>query len=147
MNGSIDEVPQADGSVIVHVVLHTQNAMAFAVQGFDFNGPLLFGHRAADILAGAQASLGSCTLKLVFRNSAPGAPLPDVEDLLFCHFADVVFFFFVGQADGTLANGQPGQLQVTQTGLIATSVKANPKSRVAFDAFPAEHINIQATGR
>jgi len=147
MDGSIDEVPQADGSVIVHVVLHTQNAMAFAVQGFDFNGPLLFGHRAAEILAGAEASLGSCTLKLVFHNPAPGAPLPDAEELLFCRGADLVFFYFIGQSDGALANGQPGQLQVTQTGLIATSAKANPKSRVAFDAFPAEHIIVQGTGR
>ena len=72
MSGSIDETPQSDGTAIVRVILHTQNALAFAVQGFDFNGPLLFGNRVAEILAGAQASVGSCTFKLTFRNSAPG---------------------------------------------------------------------------
>ena len=57
IDGSIDETLQADGSVLVKVVLHTHNALAFGVQGFDFNGPLLFGHRVAEILAGAPAVL------------------------------------------------------------------------------------------
>ena len=146
IDGSINEIVQRDGSVIVRVELRTQNALAFAVQGFDFNGPLLFGHRVAEILAGAQPSVGSSSLNVAFRNPAPGAPLPELEDLLFCRFSDLLFISFVGQADGLLANGQPGRLQTTQTGLIAAYSKANPHSRVALDAFPAEHINIQATG-
>jgi hypothetical protein len=121
--------------------------MVFAVQGFDFNGPLLFGQRAADILAGAQASLGSCSFNVVFRNPAPGAPLPDIEELLLCRFADVIFISFVGQSDGLLANGQPGRLDVTQKGLLQAFAHANPNSRVALDAFPAEHINVQAVGQ
>ena len=147
MDGSIDEITQPDGSVIVKVVLHTRNAMAFAVQGFDFNGPLLFGNRVAEILGGAEASVGSCSLNVVFRNPAPGAPLPDLEELLICRFGDLLSIAFVGQANGALANGQPGSLQVTQIGLIAAYGKANPHSRVALDAFPAEHIVIQAIGR
>src|SRR5215467_9688011 len=74
IQGSINEIPQADGSAIVKVVLHTQNAMAFAVEGFDFTGPLIFGHRVAEIMNGAKASVGSCTLRVVFRSPAPGAP-------------------------------------------------------------------------
>src|SRR5580765_2886327 len=66
MSGSINETAQADGTAIVKVVLHTQNALAFAVQGFDFNGPLLFGNRVTEVLAGAPPSIGSCTLKVVF---------------------------------------------------------------------------------
>jgi hypothetical protein len=147
MDGSIDEVAQPDGSVIVKVELHTRNALAFAVQGFDFNGPLLFGNRVPEIQNGAEASVGSCSLHVVFRNSAPGALLPEVEELLFCRFGDLLFISFVGQANGTLATGQPGQLQVTQTGLIAPFGKANPHSRVALDAFPAEHILIHPTGK
>jgi len=68
IDGSINEIAQPDGSAIVRVELHTHNALAFAVQGFDFNGPLLFGNRVAEILAGAQASVGSCSLNMVFRN-------------------------------------------------------------------------------
>jgi hypothetical protein len=147
IDGSIDEIPQADGTAIVKVVLHAQNALAFAVQGFDFNGPLLFGNRVAEVLAGAQPSVGSCTLNLVFRNGAPGAPLPDIEDLFFCRFADLIFVSFVGQSAGVLANGQPGSLEVTQTGLLHAYAQANPNSRVALDAFPAEHILVRATGQ
>jgi hypothetical protein len=147
MDGSINEVAQPDGSVIVKVELRTRNALAFAVDGFDFNGPLLFGQRVAEIQAGAEASVGSCSLNLIFRNPAAGAPLPDIEDLLFCRFGDLVFISFVGQADGVLANSQSGRLEVTQKGLIATFGKADPHSRVALDAFPAEHILIQATGK
>src|SRR5262249_25335776 len=48
-DGTINEIPQPDGSAIVKVLLHTRNALAFAVQGFDFSGPLLFGHRVTEI--------------------------------------------------------------------------------------------------
>jgi hypothetical protein len=146
MSGSIDETAQSDGTAIVRVVLHTQNALAFAVKGFDFNGPLLFGNRVAEIVAGAQASVGSCTFKLTFRNSAPGAQLPDVEELLFCRFNDLISISFAGQADGLLSDGRSGQLQITQVGLLHAFAQANPNSRVALDAFPAENINIQASG-
>jgi hypothetical protein len=147
MSGSIDETAQSDGTAIVKVVLHSQNALAFAVQGFDFNGPLLFGNRVAEVLAGAQPSVGSCTLKLTFRNSAPGAQLPDIEELVLCRFDDLISISFVGQANGTLTDGESGQLQVTQVGLLHAFAQANPNSRVALDAFPAEHINIRPSGR
>ncbi|HTL56713.1 MAG TPA: hypothetical protein VL361_13595 [Candidatus Limnocylindrales bacterium] len=147
IDGSIDEIPQKDGSAIVKVVLHARNAMAFAVSGFDFNGSLTFGNRVAEILAGAPPSVGSCTFKIEFRNPAPGAPLPDMLDLLVCRVADVIRYSFVGQSQGLLANGSPGTLQVTQVGLIAVAGKANSNSRVALDAFPAEHIIVHATGR
>ena len=38
-------------------------------------------------------------------------------------------------------------VHVTETGLLTTSGLANPHSRVALDAFPAEHIDIQPTGK
>jgi hypothetical protein len=43
--------------------------------------------------------------------------------------------------------GTPGRLEVTQTGLIGTAAIASPRSRVGFDAFPAEHVIIRATGK
>ena len=147
VDGSIHEIPQSDGSAIVKVVLQTRNAMAFAVAGFDFNGPLLFGNRVAEILGGATPSVGSCTLTVTFHNSAPGADLPDLGDLLSCRFADLIFISFVGQSDGLLANGHSGRLEVTQKGLLHVYAHANPNSRVGLDAFPAEHILIRSTGR
>jgi len=147
ISGTINEIPQRDGSVIVRVVLHASNAMAFAVEGFDFTGPLIFGNRASEILAGAKPSVGSSTLVVVFRNPAPGAPLPDLQELLICRFNDLISLSFVGEANGFLPNGQPGQLQVTQVGLISVYSKANAHSRVALDAFPAEHISVRPTSR
>src|SRR5262249_15912522 len=105
-------------------------------------GPLIFGHRVAEIMNGAKASVGSCTLRVVFRSPAPGAPLPDVEDLLICGINDLIFIGFVGESDGFLSNGEPGRLQTTQKGLIGTYFKGNPRRRVGLDAFPAEHIIV-----
>jgi hypothetical protein len=59
----------------------------------------------------------------------------------------ILFAGFVGQATGPLPDGTPGFLQTRQTGLIATSLIANPNSRVALDAFPAEKIIIQPIGK
>src|SRR5262245_11479827 len=64
----------------------------------------------------------------------------------FARIADLLFISFTGPADGTLADGHTGLLQTTQKGLIATAGHANSNSRVALDGFPAEHINIRATG-
>jgi hypothetical protein len=144
IDGTVDEVAQADGSAIVTVEIHAQNALAFAVRGFDFNGQLLFGTRVAEIQAGAPASVGACKLSVTFRNSAPGAPLPNVEELLFCRFNDLLFISFAGQASGNLSDGKPGRLEVTQVGLLKPFAHANPHSRVALDGFPAEHILIRA---
>jgi hypothetical protein len=146
ISGSVDERPLADGRAQVEVVLHTENALSWAQVGFDYNnGQLLFGVRARDVLNGATPSLGNCTLKVRFINSAPGAPLPDLIELLFCRFQDLQVLSIYGQASGFLADGSPGRAEVVQTGLIQTSRIANPTSRVALDAYPAEHVRIQAT--
>ncbi len=147
VSGSINERPLADGRAEVEVQLQTRNALTWAIQGFDFaNGPLLFGARLSDVLNGANPSLGDCTLYVKFINAAPGAPLPDLVELLQCRVQDFEVLSFYGQASGTLANGAPGRAQVTQTGLIGTAFLTGFKGRL-YDAFPAEKIVIRATGK
>ena len=67
-------------------------------------GELLFGHYAPDVLAGSDAALGDCTLQITFINTAPGAPLPDLEQLFLCPDDGQLPLMcsFVGQANGTL---------------------------------------------
>jgi hypothetical protein len=146
-SGSINEITQSDGSVIDVVTLHTVNAVTWASVGFSGTGEVLFGANEPQVAAGATPSLGSCSLRLVIHGPAPGAPLPDMIALLNgCGDWTFITIGFVGQASGTLADGTPGMVQVTQTGLIRTAGIANPNSRVALDGFPAEHIVIRGTG-
>ncbi len=148
VSGTINEVVQTDGSVVDTVTLHTVNAVTWASVGFSGTGAVLFGANEPQVAAGAAPSLGSCNLRVVLHGPAAGAPLPDLIELLNgCGPWSFVSLGFTGQASGTLPGGSPGMVQVIQTGLIRTAGLANPNSRVALDAFPAEHIDIQATGK
>jgi hypothetical protein len=157
-DGSITERPLKDGRAEVSVILHTRNALTWALDGNsgDFaTGTLLFGCRAPDVLAGDTPAVGDCTLQVKFINTAPGAPLPDLQELFFCPAPGMesLTLSFTAQAKGPiraafgLPEGTPGFLQTRQTGLLATAAKANPNSRVALDSFPAEKIMIQPIGK
>jgi hypothetical protein len=81
----------------------------------------------------------------------PGALLSDLIETLLAFSgprgtSSFISISFNGQASGTLPDGTSASLQVTEVGLIRVAGIANPNSRVALDAFPAEHIDIQATG-
>ncbi len=150
-SGSVSERPLADGRAEVHVILHTKNAMTFGIGALnDFNtDPLTFGHRAADILAGADAALGSGTFHIKFINTAPGAPLPDLLQLAFAPEAgqEFVMLSIYFRAFGTLRpasghpDGTPGRLTCTQTGLFFSGFHG-----AVGDGFPAESINLQVVG-
>jgi hypothetical protein len=143
MSGSINEVVHKDGTVRVTILLHTTHALAWATTGIDSIGTELFGHTGAEVVGGAAPSFGNCTLKLVIDGPAANEPLPDFYEMFWgCGSWTFVSVDFVGSATGTLPDGTPAQLQTTQTGLILTSTKASPRSRVGFDQFPAEHIII-----
>jgi hypothetical protein len=161
-DGTITERPLADGRAEVSVILHTTNALAWASNplpdplGPNAN-PTLFGSRAADVLTGATAALGDSVLQVVFNNTAPGAPLPDLVNWLSLGNAlpgqELVFLAFRGTATGPLhadalpgvGEGTPGLCLVVQTGLFMKSF--NPKSRPGKDAFPAELVELRAIGR
>lgn len=89
-DGTIIERKLSDDRTEVTVLLRTRNALTYIVRptedpnDIDFaSGPLLFGIRAPDVLEGATPALGESFLQVVFINTAPGDPLPDLLQLFF----------------------------------------------------------------
>jgi hypothetical protein len=102
-------------------------------------------------LIGEDPALGESFLQLRFINAKPGAPLPDLLQLLFAPGPGQEppsFISLTAHADGTLRqafgvpDGTPGRATVIQTGLFMTQFKG-----ATADAFPAERINVNATGK
>jgi hypothetical protein len=150
-SGSVTERPLADGRAEVSVVLLTDNALTWVVDGLDLaDGTLLFGNRPADVLGGATAALGSAHLLLKFINSAPGAPLPNIPQLAFFPEPgqEVLQVGFRANIPGPLRaafgvpEGTPGRMTVTQTGLFMTGFHG-----AVADGFPAEYVNLKVVGR
>ncbi len=159
VDGRVSERPLNDGRAEVSVILHTMNALSWAVFladptiGFAFN-PLLFGALAPDVVSGAEPALGEAHLLLVFKNTAPGAPLPDILDL----FGIVgvpepgqewVSVGFDASATGPLTalaglgpDGTPGRLVVTQRGLARI-----PGGGPRADFFPVERVELRKIGK
>lgn len=146
-SGSVTERPLPDGRAEVDVVLETRNANTFGQSACnDFNtDPLTFGHRPADVIAGAEAALGNGTFHVKFISSAPGAPLPDLLQLVSAPEAGQEFLMLsiYYNAFGKLhspsgfAEGTPGRLTCIQTGLFFTGFHG-----AVGDGFPAESIII-----
>jgi len=143
-SGTVVEQPLPDGRAEVTVTLHTTRALTWVAECCDFaNGTLLFGHRAPDVLAGADAALGDSFFQISFTNTAPGAPLPDLIQLFFAPAPGQQLhqFVFRATATGTLRSafgvpdGTPGRVTVAETGNIARS------------NFQAAVVNVRETGK
>jgi hypothetical protein len=164
MSGKVTERPLADGRAEVTVILHTKNALTWTIaldpQGpsdqFNSNPPL-FGFRAPDIVADPlnnQPALGNSDLQVVFKNTALGAPLPD---LVACFILgtcpaeiELVSISFRGTATGALhesaglgPEGTPGRCFVVQTGIL---YRSSFKGATA-DGFPAEIVELRRVGK
>jgi hypothetical protein len=146
-DGTVIERPLADGRAQVRVILHTSNALTWVVEGDDFaTSPLIFGYRAPDV-ASNTPGLADSHLNLVFINSAPGAPLPDLMQILVEQFENLRFLSFKATANGPLRElfgvieGTPGKVVVTETGLFTTHFMA-----AVADGFPVERIKVQEVG-
>lgn len=155
ISGTVTERPLKDGTAEITVLLKTKNANMWVID-LDLSGdlldqiankPTLFGHRSDDVLAGESQALGDSVLHVVFINSAPGAPLPDL--LQINGTPDLKFVAFSTNASGPLtsefgvAEGTPGRCTISQTGLFMTQ----GKGKALEDSFPAEAINIRVVGR
>lgn len=154
MDGTIVERPLRDGRAEVTVVLHSRNALAWVADGGvdgNFAGPLLFGNRVCDVIAGAEPALVDSQLQVVFTIPARGAALPDLIKLFFAPDLgqELISLAFRAQGSGELrsafgvADGTAGRLTIAQTGTL---------SRTRFggatgDGFPAELINLRVVGR
>lgn len=72
VTGSVKEQALQDGTAKITVKLKTSNALIFAVSGCDFaNGPMLFGQRGQEVLAGATPALGDVTLTVTHLLPTP----------------------------------------------------------------------------
>jgi hypothetical protein len=137
------------------VLLQTDNALSWVMDNLacDATSPdaVLFGHLAPDVLHGATPALGSSFLQLVFKNTAPGAPLPDFIQLAFAPLPsqEITFIGFVAQADGPLRaafgvpDGTPGRAGITEKGIL----KIPPQNKATTDSFPAERVDLKVIGK
>lgn len=165
-NSMVTEQPLDNGTALVRVLLYTEHANAWVIRmtGSPLltdltaqqyatevaNYPTLFGLRPQDAAVNLSgAAFGNSFFDIVFINTAPGAPLVDLISLA---PPALQFIAFRAQAKGPLTaafgvpDGTPGLCAVSESGLIATSAVANPKSRVALDAFPAELVDLHVVG-
>ena len=149
--GSVTKRSLSDGRILVNVELHAINALTFGlrVTAPDFgdfaSDPLIFGARAQDVLTGATPGIGECHASFAWKQT-PG-PLVD-----FNHPSDPNFEFvslsFRANATGPLTalagfgpDGTPGRLIISQTGIFRTTYMG-----ATADAFPAEFVEVRATG-
>lgn len=155
-SGTVSERALADGRAQVTVVVHTVAALTWTcgLPGDISTNPVLFGVRGGDLLAdpSLQPALSSVTMKVVFTNDAPGAPLPDLVNAFILGNAtpaqSLLFLSFVSDGNGPLhaafgvPDGTRGKQNVTQTGLFVTQFKG-----ATADGFPAERVDLHTAGR
>jgi len=126
--GTIVDRTLSDGRAEVKVLLKTKNALTWIIEDTYpdsgcAGGTLLLGHRTAEVLGGADPALSDSLLELVFINDAPGAPMPDLVDLVVNRATDIVSIAFVASGDGQLrsASGVPdGTPRKTSVAVIST---------------------------
>ncbi len=162
-DGSVTERALADGRAEVTVVLHTKNALTYGfiydpdsmANQFAFND-LVFGFRAPDVVAGDEPALAESHLKVVFKNTEPGAPLPDLLAALGAYGDPLVGFEILSlsiraNATGPLREefgvpeGTPGRCILTQTGILLPLDGMGPGA--VADGFPAERVEFRVTGQ
>jgi hypothetical protein len=153
-SGSVIEQTLSDGRILVHVELHTINALTFGMRitAPDFGNfatdPLIFGARAQDVLLGATPGIGECHASFVWKQD-PG----DLLDFEFAVFNggpgfELVDYSFRAMATGPLTAaaglgpaGTPGHLRVSQSCFLRTTFKG-----ATADTCPAEYVEIRAIG-
>jgi hypothetical protein len=102
------------------------------------------------VLSGATPALGDSVLEVKFKNTALGAPLPDLVNG-FGVGRELEFLAFRGTATGPLhplaglgPEGTPGLCLVVQTGLVTKF--PNNNGRPGVDGFPTELVELRRIG-
>lgn len=151
--GLITERPLSDGRAEVVVTLETQNALiwvadlggAFDAQAFDCDScRLLFGATGREVLNNAAPALGRSFFQLVLKNTAVGAPLPDIFSAFitgntYRDGQELLSVSFHAEASGFLPNGEKGQVTIDQIGRVAMRGEKN----VFQDEFDVERIEVK----
>jgi hypothetical protein len=152
-SGSVTTRALKDGRMLVQVELHTFNALTFGLRilappyGDFATDPPIFGARAQDVLAGATPGIGECHASFAWKQN-PG-PLVDFNHAWDEPGFELVNLSFRANASGPLTalagygpDGTPGRLIISETGFLRT-----PGGGATADAFPAEFVEVHATGR
>jgi hypothetical protein len=150
ISGTISERPLADGRAEVSVNLHVKNAMTWVLVNPNdvAHDPTIFGHRANEILANRSLApaLSDAEMLVTFKNTAPGAPLPDLVTAFILGQGapgqELVKLMFRSSGFGLLTDGTPAKCTVTQTGLFMTGFHG-----ATADAFPCEKVDLSVVGR
>jgi len=156
ISGSVTERPLKDGRILVHVELHTVNALVFGLRvtfpefGDFATDPLIFGARAQDVLLGATPGIGECHASFAWKQT-PGALVDFTYGWAYPPAVgyETVNTSFRANARGPLTalaglgpDGTPGHLMISQSGFFRTTFMG-----ATADAFPAEFVEVRATGR
>ena len=152
-SGSVTQRALDDGRILVHVELHTKNALTFGLRivaapfGDFATDPLIFGARAQDVLAGATPGIGECHASFAWKQSA--GPLIDYNHPETDPNFEFVSLSFRASATGPLTalagygpDGTHGRLHIAETGIFHTAFKG-----ATADAFPVELVEVRAIGR
>jgi hypothetical protein len=83
LTGTIQEEALGDGSAYVTVKVETKNAVTWVVRDCGWLDSPLYGARYDEILGGATPTLSDTKLNFEFINVRPGAPLPDLIDIVY----------------------------------------------------------------
>lgn len=166
VTGSVMEIPLQDGRARVIVKVHTENALTFTFTAtldyvvgdplYYLHAPLDFGYRANDLLAnpGLTPSLGSSDFTMTFYNPAPGAPIPDIMDLVYTsRIVDVIAWSYKSTSSGTFhalsgfPEGSQGIVVNNQKAPFLVGFKDNNPVWVPVgttnDGFPVETITYK----
>jgi hypothetical protein len=146
--GTITEKPLADGTTLVHVNLHTKNALARA---YDIAlGDYVFGSTVAEVNDGDNPSLGNCRLDLTYITTAePGADMPDLWEMIFEGIPGTypTKVNFVATSKGEL-NSEFGVEQGTP-GMVKVVIEANFNAPGVFNnnhGWPASTVDVKQIG-
>ena len=174
-DGTVIERTLKDGRVEVTVLLHSRGVNAWVMElsaPFSFSppcffpcqvagNPTFFGHRPGEVRDGMEQALADTFLKVVFINSGPGDPLPDLLPLVVCpdlppgtcpegeeFVPEVKFLHFSANASGPLTaafgveEGTPGRCSIIANGVFVTSGKG-----ATAGGYPVANIKLTVVGK
>ena len=128
----------------VSVDLMTKDAITWVFRDCLWPGECVYGARYDEILAGAQPTLSDVFVHVDFMNTAPGAPLPDLVDLMLNpgDARDLRSEHIVANGEGRLRalygvpEGTPGRIHVI------SNVLYNASSHIAYGT-PVSNIKLE----
>jgi hypothetical protein len=154
-DGKIIEKPLADGTAEVHVMLIARDALTYVIDfdsyfnhGYPNDNPnkwvTYFGEDIFHIVSNnATPTVGEVHWNFKFINTAPGAAIPDMADIIPTRISE----YFNASAFGPLKeiaglgpDGTPGHAWTTQVAMLKEPLPGG-------DGWPVEFVKLQSVGR